>query len=245
MPGNNTQLQTQENLGFDLGADWTPTPGLRLSVTGFYEFFRNELIAQSPGAGLLSYTFNAPASEHRGIEVGANWAFAPGWSATAAYTFDDQVYTMYVEQLSAGSLSARFDRSGRHIPGVPANQLLARLGYEQATGPLAGFGAYLETVFQDDFFIDNANLLKVPGYAIVNLNLHYTTELAGYAKRLNLFFEVRNLLDTTYVASAQNLANSISGTTGLQNGAGVLATTTGSVFAGAPRNVVGGMRLAF
>lgn len=245
VPGNNTRLQTQENLGFDLGADWTPTPGVRLSLTGFYEFFRNELIAQSPGAGLLSYTFNAPASEHRGIEVGANWAFAPGWSATAAYTFDDQIYTKYVEQLSAGSLTARFDRSGRHIPGVPANQLLARIGYEQPTGPLAGFGGYLETVFQDDFFIDNANLLKVPGYAIVNLNLHYTTELIGYAKRLNLFFEVRNLLDTTYVASAQNLANSISGTTGLQNGAGVLATTTGSVFAGAPRNFVGGMRLAF
>jgi iron complex outermembrane receptor protein len=47
------------------------------------------------------------------------------------------------------------------------------------------------------------------------------------------------------VASAQNLANTISGTTGLQNNAATLATTTGSVFAGAPRNIVGGMRLAF
>jgi iron complex outermembrane receptor protein len=51
LPGNNTQLQTQENLGFDLGADWNPTETLRLSVTGFYEFFRNELVSQSPGAG--------------------------------------------------------------------------------------------------------------------------------------------------------------------------------------------------
>ncbi|TXN61034.1 hypothetical protein FV232_27625, partial [Methylobacterium sp. WL30] len=42
-PGNNTGLQTQENLGFDLGTDWTPVEGLRLSVTGFYEIFRNEL----------------------------------------------------------------------------------------------------------------------------------------------------------------------------------------------------------
>ncbi len=76
--------------------------------------------------------------------------------------------------------------------------------------------------------------------------MHYATELAGgYAKRLNLYLEVRNLFDTTYAASAQNLANSISGATGLQNGAGVLATSTGSVFAGAPRNIVGGMRLAF
>ncbi len=56
---------------------------------------------------------------------------------------------------------------------------------------------------------------------------------------------MRNLLDTTYIASAQPLANSISAVTGLQNGAGVLATTTGSIFAGAPRSVVGGMKLAF
>ncbi|WP_267355289.1 MULTISPECIES: TonB-dependent receptor [unclassified Methylobacterium] len=246
LPGNNTQLQTQENLSFDLGADWSPVETVRLSVTGFYEFFRNELVSQSPGAGLQTYTFNAPASEHRGIEVGADWAFAPGWRGTLAYGFDDQIYTRYSEQLSAGSLTRRFDRAGNQIPGVPAHQLLARIGYDVPAGPLAGLGAFVETVVQGDFYLDNANLLKAPGYAVVNANLHYATELSGgYAKRLSFYLEVRNLFDTTYVASAQNLSNSISGTTGIQNNAAVLASTTGSVFAGAPRNIVGGMRLSF
>ena len=246
VPGNNTDLRTQTNLGFDLGVDWSPLPELRLSLTGFYEFFRNELVTQSPGAGLLSYTFNAPASEHRGIEAGAEWAFSPGWRATAAYGLNDQFYTRYVEQLSAGSLTARFDRAGRLIPGVPAHQLLARIGYDQPTGPLKGLGAFVEAVYQDGFFLDNANQLKAPGYALLNANVHYDTDLVGsYAKRLSLYVEVRNILDTTYIASAQPLANSISAATGLQNGAGVLATTTGSIFAGAPRSVVGGMKLAF
>ncbi|WP_342106239.1 TonB-dependent receptor family protein [Methylobacterium sp. SI9] len=246
LPGNNTQLQTQENLGFDLGMDWSPVETLRLSLTGFYEFFRNELVSQSPGAGLQTYTFNAPASEHRGIEVGADWAFAPGWRGTLAYSFDDQVYTRYTEQLSAGSLTRRFDRAGNQIPGVPAHQLLARVGYDVPAGPLAGLGAFVESVVQGDFYLDNANQLKAPGYAIVNANLHYNTELtSGYAKRLSIYLEVRNVFDTTYVSSAQNLANSINGTTGIQNNAAVLATTTGSVFAGAPRNIVGGMRLSF
>ncbi|GJE37476.1 TonB-dependent receptor family protein [Methylobacterium persicinum] len=246
LPGNNTQLKTQENLGFDLGADWTPLPNVSVSLTGFYEFFRNELVSQSPGAGLLAYTFNAPASEHRGIEFGASYAFADGWRATAAYGYNDQIYTKYLEQISAGSLTRRFDRAGNRIPGVPANQLLARIGYDVPTGPLAGLGAFVETVFQDDFTIDNANLLKAPGYAIVNANIHYDTALTGgYAKRLNLYVEVRNLFDTVYIASAQNLANTISGTTGFQNGAAVLATTTGSIYAGAPRTFTGGMRLAF
>lgn len=246
LPGNNTQLQTQENLGFDLGVDWSPVETLQLSVTGFYEFFRNELVSQSPGAGLQSYTFNAPASEHRGIEVGADWAFAPGWRGTLAYGFNDQIYTRYTEQLSAGSLTRRFDRAGNQIPGVPAQQLLARVGYDVPAGPLAGLGAFVETVVQGDFYLDNANQLKAPGYAIVNANLHYATELTGgYAKRLSVYLECRNIFDAVYAASAQNLANSISGTTGLQNNAAILATTTGSVFAGAPRNIVGGMRLSF
>jgi len=246
LPGNNTQLQTQENLGFDLGADWTPWENLRLSVTGFYEFFRNELVSQSPGAGLLSYTFNAPASEHRGVEVAADWAFGPGWRATLAYTFDDQVYTRYVEQLSAGRFTERFDRAGKLIPGVPTHQLLARLGYEQVGGPLSGLGGFVEVVAQDGFFIDNANSLKAPGYALVNANVHYVTDLTGgYAKRLNLYVEGRNLFDRTYAASVQNLANSLSATTGLPNGAAFLANTTGSIYAGAPRTVVAGMKLSF
>lgn len=246
LPGNNTQLQTQENLGFDLGVDWSPAETLRLSVTGFYEFFRNELVSQSPGAGSQTYTFNAPASEHRGIEVGADWAFAPGWRGTLAYGFDDQIYTRYTEQLSAGSLTRRFDRAGNQIPGVPAHQLLARVGYDVPVGPLAGLGAFVETVVQGDFYLDNANQLKAPGYAIVNANLHYASDLpGGYAKRLSVYLEIRNVFDTVYVASAQNLSNSINGTTGLQNNAAFLANTTGSVFAGAPRNIVGGMRLSF
>lgn len=46
-PGNNTQLKSQTNLGYDLAAIWTPLDTVRLSVDGFYEFFRNELVTQT------------------------------------------------------------------------------------------------------------------------------------------------------------------------------------------------------
>jgi outer membrane receptor protein involved in Fe transport len=42
--GNNSQLASQTNVGIDVGTDWTPDRTLKLSVTGFYEFFRNELV---------------------------------------------------------------------------------------------------------------------------------------------------------------------------------------------------------
>jgi iron complex outermembrane receptor protein len=48
------------------------------------------------------------------------------------------------------------------------------------------------------------------------------------------------------VASANNISDTISPITGLQNSGSILATTgTGSIYAGAPRTYVAGMRLAF
>ena len=114
--GNNSQLASQTNVGIDLGTDWTPNSTVKLSVTGFYEFFRNEQVTQSPGAGLQNFTFNVPKSVHRGVEVAADWRPLPGWRLLAAYTYLDQFYIDYTEQLSAGALTRRFDRARQQDP---------------------------------------------------------------------------------------------------------------------------------
>jgi iron complex outermembrane recepter protein len=244
--GNNTQLATQKNLGYDLGFDWTPNNALKLSVTGFYEFFRNELVSQATpvNAPNSSFTFNAPRSEHRGVELAADWKFYPGWRFTAAYTYLDEVYTEYVENLTNGAVFS-FNRAGNKIPGISPNELTARLGYDELSGPLAGLGAFVEVQSRDSFYMDNANLLKAPGYELVNLNVHYKTELASeYLKMLSLYLEVRNVFDRTYVASANNITDAVNGA-GVQNNASLLANTTGSIYPGSPRAFVAGMRIAF
>jgi iron complex outermembrane receptor protein len=236
--GNNSQLQPQTNEGVDLGADWSPSASFHAGVTGFYEFFSNELVTQSPGASLQNFTFNAPASEHRGVEVTAEWRPLPGWMARAAYTYDDQYYTDYVERLSAGSFSGTFNRDGNRIPGVQPHFLTARLGYDQPTGPLAGLGAFVEYNWRGGFFMDNANLAEAPAYHLVNLNLHYDPEIAfGIVKGFNLFLEIENLFDKAYVASANNISDSPTAT------AATLYNAGGSIYAGAPRTVVGGLRI--
>jgi iron complex outermembrane receptor protein len=244
--GNNTQLQAQKNLGYDLGFDWTPNNALKLSVTGFYEFFRDELVSQATPAGAPnpSYTFNAPRSEHRGVELAADWKFYPGWRFTAAYTYLDEVYTEYVENITNGATFS-FNRAGNKIPGISPNELTARLGYDERSGRLAGLGAFVELQWKDSFYMDNGNLLKAPGYELVNLNVHYKTDLASdYFKSLSVFFEVRNVFDRVYVASANNIANTVT-LAGIQNPATVLANTTGSIYAGSPRAFVAGMKVAF
>ena len=208
LSGNNTQLKTQKNLGYDLGFDWTPNKTLKLSATGFYEFFRNEIVTQATPqlpANLLH--FNAPRSEHRGVELAADWKFYPGWRFMAAYTYLDEVYTEYVENITNGAVFS-FNRAGNKIPGISPNELTARVGYDELAGPLAGLGGFVEVQWKDSFYMDNANLLKAPGYELVNVNVHYKTDLlSDYFRSLNLFLEVRNVFDRTYVASANNISN--------------------------------------
>jgi iron complex outermembrane receptor protein len=244
LSGNNTQLDTQKNLGYDLGFDWTPNTTLKFSATGFYEFFRNELVSQATPLAGISFTFNAPRSEHRGVELAADWKFYPGWRFTAAYTYLDEVYTEYTENLTNGAVFS-FNRAGNKIPGISPNELTARFGYDELSGPLAGLGAFVEVQWKDSFYMDNANLLKAPGYELVNLNVHYRTDLvSAYFRSLNLYLEVRNVFDRTYVASANNIGNSVTAA-GVQNPASILADTTGSIYAGSPRAFVAGMKVAF
>jgi iron complex outermembrane receptor protein len=220
-----------------------------VSVTGFYEFFTNELVTQSPGAGLQNYTFNAPASEHRGIELAAVWKPLPGWQLRGSYTYDDQIYTDYLEQLGTiirkdGPHPWLFNRNGNAIPGVQPNFLTARVGYDQPTGPLAGLGAFMEYSWRGGFFMDNANLVQAPGYRLVNLNFHYHPDVSfGPIESVTVFLEIENLFDTGYIASANNIADAIDSSTGQPKTASALWAVGGSIYAGAPRTFVGGVRI--
>lgn len=246
VPGNNTTLDAQRMVGIDLGGDYTLGHSLTAGVTAFYEFFENELVSQSAGANLLSYTFNAPKSEHRGVEASLTWRPFEGAKTSLAYFLDDQVYTNYRERLSAGAFSSVFDRSGNSIPGVPRQTLNARIGYDAPTGPLRGAGFFVETNWRESAFSDNANLLRTPGYTLFNVGLHYDPPPeAGALSRARFYVSIQNLTDRVYASSVSNVSNSLSSTTGLQNGVTTLAAATGSIYAGQPQTLVAGVRVRF
>ena len=244
LSGNNTQLETQKNLGYDLGFDWTPNNALKLSLTGFYEFFRNELVSQATPLAGVNYTFNAPRSEHRGVELAVDWRFYSGWRFTAAYTYLDEVYTEYTENITNGAVYS-FNRAGNKIPGISPNELTARLGYDEMSGALAGLGAFVELQSKDSFYMDNANLLKAPGYELVNLNVHYKTELASdYLKSAQyLSGSPEPVRPDLCCVGKQYREQGIQ--TGIQSPASILADTTGSIYAGSPRAFIAGMKVAF
>ena len=248
--GNNTQLKTQSNMGVDLGAEWTPGPNLHLTASGFYEWFDNELVTQSAGVNLQSYTFNAPHSEHRGVELGLDWrplpAVLPGARVFVSYLYDNQIYTTYVEQLTSGAVTSTFNRSGNRIPGVTPNVATIRFIYDQPNGPLQGVGGFIETTGQDADKLDNANLISAPGYVLMNLDVHYDPPPAlGLISRARFYVDIQNLLNQRYVASASNITDSLNTATRAENPATVLANATGSVYAGQPLSVFGGVKVKF
>lgn len=247
--GNNITLKSQRNIGIDGGADWLLGSTLQLSAAVFYEWFRNEQVTQSPGVNLQSYTFNAPASEHRGVQASVDWHplknAGSGFRLRASYLYDNQIYTDYSEQLTSGGVTNTFSRKDKLIPGVQPHYLNARVIYEQSTGKMRGLGGYVETNWRDSYTLDNANLLSAPGYTLLNLSTHYDPPAGhGAMSRLRFFFDIQNLADKTYIASAGNITNTLNAQ-GQQNGAAVLMTSGGSIYAGTPRASYGGVRVRF
>jgi len=252
VPGDNSSVTTQRNTGLDVGVDWTPRADVRASVTLFHEWYQNEQLSQTPGAGLLSYTFNAPGSVHRGVETAFEWRPLDGWRILGNYSYNNQIFTNFTEQLGTSSGPAAqgwFNRAGNKIPGVAPHELTARLAYDQPSGPFRNLGGYVEYVYKSSYYLDNANLLTAPSFGIVNLNIHYERELQeSFLKKFSLFFEVRNVFDRSYVASANNITNSVSniGGVAVQNPSGVLAqNATGAIYAGSPRAFQGGVKFKF
>ncbi|MGE0742833.1 MAG: TonB-dependent receptor family protein [Hyphomonadaceae bacterium] len=246
--GANTELDAQRNIGIDIGIDAVFGDTFSISAAVYQEWFRDELVTQSAGANLLAYTFNAPKSEHRGIELAADWRPLPealhGFTARVSYLHNEQTYEEYVERLSAGAFSTTFDRSGNDIPGVVPNYVNARLSYEQEEGAFAGLGGFIELSSRDAYYLDNANLLEAPDYQLFNVSLHYDPQ-SGPLANARFYLSAQNITDEVFIGSASNIANTISATTGLQNGAASLRATTGSIYAGAPRAIVGGVRVRF
>ncbi|HEX8553635.1 MAG TPA: TonB-dependent receptor [Sphingomonas sp.] len=240
VPGNNIDLKSQRDVGVDIGAVLTLDTRLTAEVTGYHEWFTNELVSQSAGINLLAYTTNVPRSVHHGIEFGLQWRDVSGVNVGASYSYNDHHYTEFAERLTTGTRSAVFDRRGNAIPGVVPTFINARVGYDVPAGAFAGLGGFVEVTRRGRYFIDNGNLLSVPGYTLVNLNLHYDPP----GSRVSLFASAQNLFDRTHVGSASIIANSLDAT-GAQNPATVLATSTGTIYAGQPLTVFAGIRSRF
>ena len=253
MSGNNTDLLPQTNVGYDVGFDWTPSSKLSFSLTGFYEFFQNELVSQAGSRAsrqqvvhLQRARLRAPGHRTgRGLEAHRQAGVSRPHICSTTSIYTDYTERLYDYTIGQQNPDTSFDRAGNKIPGVAPNEVSIRLAYDQADGPLKGWGAFAEYQWRDAFYADNGNILSIPEADYVNLNVHYAFDTgSSFIKSGLVYFEVRNVFDNTYISGANNISDKVSGV-GVQNPASVLANSTGSIYAGSPQAFIGGVKFKY
>jgi iron complex outermembrane receptor protein len=198
--GDLSQLEAQTSWQFELGTRGAWGERFRWDVSAYdievWDEIQNVNVQPFPGAPFTIPRFqNIDRSRHTGVEVGGDLllvkdlaprlglgAVGDALRARLAYTWSRFVFVN----------DPVFD--GNDLPGAPTHQVNAELRYDHGSGFWIAPGA---EIVPHGYFVDSANTARTPSYALVNLR-------AGYEYRpwrLGVFFEARNLADTSYVSA--------------------------------------------
>ena len=191
------------------------TRGRRGSFTWDLAYYRaeldGELLQYTVGPDIPASSFNADETIHQGIEAALDWRFAEGWRLRQAWTWSDFRF--------------QGDRQygDNRLPIVPEHFYRAELRYEHPSG---WFAAPSLEWSASDSWVDYANTVRAPSYAVLNLNLGWAVN-----ERVQVFLDARNLTDETYVSNVQaQLA---------------VTPTTAAYWPGDGRAVFGGLAVRF
>ncbi len=190
--GFNPDLTTQKADSYEIGMKGD----LKSAIPFDYELsvFRiniDDEIIPFEADGFTGRTFyrNAGISTREGVEAGINAELFPVLTASLAYSYID----------------ARFDRfrtatenlDDKKIPGVPDQHMHAELRFEDPSG----LYSIWDLLYVDNFFADNANLVRIDPYTVSNLKLGYKKDLDNWT--ISPFMTVNNLFNEEYHANVR------------------------------------------
>ncbi len=148
------------------------------------------------------FYFTAGETRRYGLEVGASSQFNYGVSLQAAVSYASSKYVDYkVDSVHYGRAGRIADYKDNEVAGVPEIFYNFALRLE----PPKLRSAYVEINLQGvgEYFVDDANLTKVPSYSLLNLTAGFRNPLQlAEGLSLRAFFVVNNLSDKKYAGSA-------------------------------------------
>jgi len=206
LAGTNFALKPQKNLNLEIGTDSRLHKTLSVHLVGFMVFFKDEIIAQSNSTNTGSFAVNADSSRYRGIETGYDWRPLDGWRFSGAYTHIDTEYVNFTDRFAvAGGPVTQVVRDGKQVPNVPRDVLNFKEEYRHPSG----WGGWFETSYWNSYFLNNGNTIGAPAYWLLNANVNKYVEIKNpYIRFAKFYVELDNLLDKTYVASGNVVADS-------------------------------------
>jgi iron complex outermembrane receptor protein len=148
------------------------------------------------------FYFTAGHTRRSGVEVGLTLESRAGLALRSALAFSRNRYTSYVvDSVHYGVPGATADFSGNKVVGVPDFVYDVGLQYARPTGvPLS---LRIGVRGMSNYFADDANTVRVPGYGIVSATIGFDRPLP-ITRGIGLrgFFTVNNLLDQAYIGSS-------------------------------------------
>jgi iron complex outermembrane recepter protein len=139
-----------------------------------------------PTRPLETFYGNLGSTHRYGLETEVFYSPVPEAMIRVAYTFNNFRYTQVT------SLFGSF--SDTMMPNAPKSQFAFDGAYTFATRFTVALGLFA----QSGWFVDQSNVASVDGYTLVNPRLSY--RLGKTPGRAELVFQVRNLLNSEYIA---------------------------------------------
>ena len=186
--GFNPAIEPQRAQQLELGARGRLGDRVRYDLALFRVETRDELIAFEKND--RDFFENAGRTERNGVELGLDWIATDRLTLAAAWTWSDYRFERFVDR--AGN-----DFSGNRLPGLPEHRLNLEADWQAADGRYARLS--LRAV--DDVFADNANRVRVDGYATLDLRLGRAWSARG--RRVELWGGIDNVTDEEYIANVR------------------------------------------
>jgi iron complex outermembrane recepter protein len=209
------ELHSQKAITLELGTRGEAGP-CKWDLAFYRSWVRDELLDLNNNQGVPLGTVNAPQTIHQGIEAGleievAHSLLVKSLSLTSARdgketrseNKTDHLVLQQTYNLSDFRFSGDPVYGNNRIAGTPVQFYKAELRYEHPSGIYFGPNVEWNIV---KYPVDEANSLFADPYALLGFRAGYKTK-----KGLQLYFEVKNILNKTYAASVEPIADARSG----------------------------------
>ena len=186
---SNQALDPEEFRSYELGTKWD-TGAIAFSVAG-YRLDRGNVAVADPVDATRSILVDAQRTT--GVEISVDGRVMSRWTIAGGYAFQDGRITRSISStLHAGSILAQLPRH--------AFSLWNKYDLSQRIG--AGLGV----IQRGDVFAAGDNLVTLPAFTRVDAGVFWTV-----TKQVRTQFNVENIFDRRYFASAHNNTNILPG----------------------------------
>ncbi len=199
---NNINIKTQKSLNYEIGIKgnkklFENKINYTLSI---FQLDNKDIIGKKDGtyfSGRDIYFDNIGDSKNRGLELSFKSDSLKTISFNLAYTYLKSEYTKHNPfMVSLKNFDKTYNIVGNELPRNPSHILDLYTTFKITKN----LKVISEVYSKSNYYADETNLVKMPGYAILNLQTRYNTKIGK--NNFEFFVKVNNVFDKHYYRTA-------------------------------------------